>query len=71
MATLSELQARREALMEAIQSGELRVRYGDRDVTYRSLSDMRTALSLIDDEIARLSGTKVNRKVRLQRVSGW
>jgi hypothetical protein len=43
VATTEQLQARLEALEEAMDSGEMRVKYADREVTYRSLQEMRSA----------------------------
>lgn len=40
-----------EAIDSAIKSGRLRVRYGDRDVTYRSLDEMLRIRDLINHEL--------------------
>ena len=44
-------QADYDALKQAISSGHLRVRHGDRDVTYRSLNEMQRALSMMAREL--------------------
>jgi len=40
-----------EALQAAIAGGELSVRYSDRSVTYRSISEMLQILRLMRDEL--------------------
>lgn len=49
--------AQRDALAEKIASGELTVRYGDKTVTYHSLSEMRSLLSDMDSALTSSSGT--------------
>jgi chemotaxis response regulator CheB len=51
------LEARREALKKAIQSGVLRVQHGDTSTQYRSLEDMLKALAMIEAELADAAGT--------------
>lgn len=38
-------------LKKAIAQGALRVRYGDKEVEYRSLSDMKDILSMMAEEL--------------------
>ena len=58
MASLSELQARRAKLWEARADGVRSFRDSDgQEVTYRSDAELANAISAIDREIARLSGT--------------
>ncbi|RYJ63241.1 phage head-tail joining protein [Pseudomonas songnenensis] len=40
-----------DALKEAIAGGELMVRYADRHVTYRSLSEMIRTLNLMEQDL--------------------
>ncbi|MDR0542461.1 MAG: hypothetical protein LBH19_09680 [Dysgonamonadaceae bacterium] len=40
-----------EALKKAIASGSHSVSYGDKSVTYRSLEEMKSILSMIQDEL--------------------
>lgn len=44
-------QADADKLKKAIATGALRVRFADREVTYRSLDEMRTALRLVEREL--------------------
>ena len=46
-----------DLLKRAMASGRMRVRYADgREVTYRSLSDMRELLKMMTGEVAGASG---------------
>lgn len=66
MASLSQLQARREALAKAIESGALSVKHGEKTITYRTLAEMKRIRGDLDAEIAALSGAK--RKPKQHRV---
>lgn len=46
------LESRKEKLLEAMSTGALSVQHGDKRVQYRSLAEMRTALSDLNDQIA-------------------
>lgn len=50
------------ALEAAIASGTLSVRYGDRQVTYQSLSEMRRLLRQMRGEIATAAGQRARRR---------
>lgn len=62
MTTVAELQAQRVALVAARNSGALRTTFKsggtERTTEYKSNSEMAAALSALDAEIARLSGTR-------------
>lgn len=61
------------ALETAIASGTLSVRYGDRQVTYQSLSDMRRLLKQMRSEVAGAAGQRPrSRTMRMyQAGSGY
>ena len=56
--TLVDKQIWIRSLKEAIASGALRVKFADRDVTYRSLQEMREILQNLEDEVAAGGGRK-------------
>lgn len=67
-------QAQIDALKEALYSGELRVRYADKEVLYRSVAEIRLALSIAESELAGEDGVPVRRKVHVTdapRQKGW
>ena len=66
MASLAELQARREALDKAIDNGVLTVEVEGERVTYRSMAEMMTARSSLQRRItaADTSASKQTRQIR-------
>lgn len=71
MATLSELQARREALEKALASGHRRVEYDGNSVEYRSVAEIRSALSVVSNDIARLSGARRRKRIFISAARGY
>lgn len=53
-------QAQLEAIEEAIGSGELTVRYNGREITYRSMADLREAREMIKQSLAVQAQTTSN-----------
>lgn len=70
MATLAELQARREALTAARSSGVARVSYDGKSVDYRSLAEIDRAIEALDREIAAAEGRRVIRHLRVTTAKG-
>lgn len=69
--TVEQLEAQRTALVKAMRSGALKVRHGDKSVDYRSMSEMRTALEMLDEEIAEASGKKKKRITYVSASRGY
>lgn len=63
--------AERDALKKAIAQGAQRVRFGDRDVEYRSLEEMRQTLALIDAELNAAAGVRRVRQIRFYSGGGF
>lgn len=63
-------QAQLTALKNAYASGQTKVRYGDKEVSYRSLEEMERAINTIQRELANESGTRKSRQVRLRSRRG-
>lgn len=70
MATLAELQARREALTAARSSGVSRVSYDGKAVDYRSVAEIDRAIEALDREIAAAEGRRVIRHLRVTTDKG-
>ena len=70
MATLAELQARREALTAARSSGVARVSYDGKTVDYRSVAEIDRAIEALDREIAAAEGRRVIRHLRVTTGKG-
>lgn len=65
MATLQQLISRRESLQAAIASGAQTVQHADTSVTYRSVDDLRKALSQVEGEIETLTNSGIVRSYKL------
>lgn len=59
-----------DALDRAIAMGTLRVKSGDRDVTYRSMEELRQAREHVAAQLDTANGVKRFRVVRVQPGSG-
>jgi len=70
MATLADLQTRRETLAASRASGVARVSYDGKTVEYRSLAEIDRAIDVLDREIAALEGRRVIRQVRVTTSKG-
>lgn len=72
MATLAELETRRDALQKALDSGVLSLREGDKLVTYRNTLDMRGALADLERRITAANGDVETRGVYIRPATkGW
>ncbi|WP_208435049.1 phage head-tail joining protein [Bartonella phoceensis] len=58
---LESLKRRREQIEEALYSGAQSVRHGDKQVSNRSVEELRRALEMINTQIADLEGRKSSR----------
>ena len=59
-----------DALKAAIAQGALRVRFGEREVTYRSLAEMKEILGMMESEVAGSDGRARTRQIRFQTSKG-
>ena len=70
MATIAELQARKDALTGARSSGVARVSYDGKTVEYRSIAEIDRAIEALDREIATAEGRRVIRHLRVTTDKG-
>ena len=70
MATIAELNTRREALAASRSSGVARVSYDGKTVEYRSLVEIERAIEQLDREIATVEGRQIVRHVRVTTSKG-
>ena len=65
MATIAELQIRRDHLLERLESLQKRVTHGDKSVEF-DLTQAKTALDLLEREMSRASdGRRIIRHLRV------
>lgn len=65
MATLAELQLRRDRLLERLESLQRRVQHGDKVLEF-DLTQAKTALELLEREITRADDRRMARHLRVQ-----
>ncbi|UNF47307.1 phage head-tail joining protein [Bartonella krasnovii] len=61
LSRLESLKRRREQIEEALYSGAQSVRHGDKQVSNRSVEELRRALEMLNTQIADLEGRKGSR----------
>ena len=57
--------AQRDALRQAIASGVLRISYEGKSVEYRSMAELKAALSEVEAGLAKDSGKAQTRRIRI------
>lgn len=60
-----------DALKAAIAQGALKVRFADRDVTYRSLKEMRETLAMMEEEVNADSTKRKAKAIRFKTDKGF
>ncbi len=55
----------RDALRKAIASGVLRLSYDGKNIEYRSMADLKSALNEVESALARESGKPQTRRVKI------
>jgi hypothetical protein len=60
-----------EALKSARRTGALRVRFADREVTYRSDTELKAQIAALESELAAAEGTPRPRNVVIRSTKGW
>ncbi len=59
-----------QALRDALANGVRRVRFGDREIEYRTVEELKQAIAAAEADVAKNSGTPVIRQIRLQTQKG-
>jgi hypothetical protein len=60
-----------QALRDALANGVRRVRFGDREVEYRSVEELQAAINAAESDLAKQSGKPVVRQVRISTNKGF
>lgn len=68
--TLVTVQAELDDIKSAIATGALRVRFSDRDITFRTLAEMERVASALESELAVLGGAARTRSIQIIGVKG-
>lgn len=64
-ATLAQLQARLDSLKTALATGVTSIAHGENRVEFRSLSEMRSAISDVEQDMALLGGQQPLRSLKI------
>jgi hypothetical protein len=60
-----------QALRDALANGVSRVRFGDREIEYRSVDELKQAIAAAEADVAKSSGTPVIRRIRVETQKGF
>ena len=60
-----------QALKDALANGARRVRFGDREIEYRSVDELKAAIAAAEAELAKTSGTPTARQIRISTTKGF
>ena len=60
-----------QALRNALANGVRRVRFGDREIEYRSIEELKSAIAAAEAEIAQASTTPPTRHIRVYTGKGF
>ncbi len=59
-----------QALRDALANGVRRVRFGDREIEYRTVDELQAAIRAAEVELARESGGPIVRQIRISTNKG-
>lgn len=60
-----------QALRDALANGVRRVRFGDREIEYRTVDELKQAISVAEADVAKNSGVPVTRQIRVSTEKGF
>ena len=60
-----------QALRDALANGVRRVRFGDREIEYRTVEELKAAIATAETELAKTSGTPTTRQIRVSTEKGF
>ena len=60
-----------QALRDALANGVRRVRFGDREIEYRTIDELKQAIAAAEADVAKNSGTPMIRQIRVSTEKGF
>jgi hypothetical protein len=60
-----------QALRDALANGVRRVRFGDREIEYRTIDELKAAILAAETELAKDSGKPIVRQIRVSTNKGF
>ncbi len=60
-----------QALRDALANGVRRVRFGDREIEYRTIDELKAAIAAAEADVSKSSGAPVTRQIRVSTEKGF
>ena len=60
-----------QALRDALANGVRRVRFGDREIEYRTIDELKLAITTAEADVAKKSGVPITRQIRVATEKGF
>ncbi len=60
-----------QALRDALANGVRRVKFGDREIEYRTIDELKQAIATAEADVAKDSGTPMIRQIRVSTEKGF
>ncbi len=60
-----------QALRDALANGARRVRFGDREIEYRTVDELQAAINAAESDIARQGGKPITRQILTSTKKGF
>jgi len=60
-----------QTLRDALATGVRRVRFGDREIEYRTVDELKQAIAVAEADVAKSSGAGPVRQLRVQTEKGF
>jgi hypothetical protein len=60
-----------QALRDALANGVRRVKFGDREIEYRTIDELKQAIAAAEADVARNSGVPMIRQIRISTEKGF
>ena len=60
-----------QTLRDALANGVRRVRFGDREIEYRTVDELKQAIAAAESDVTQNSGTAPVRQIRVQTEKGF
>jgi len=60
-----------QTLRDALANGVRRVRFGDREIEYRTIDELKQAIAAAEADVAKNSGMPITRQIRVSTEKGF
>jgi hypothetical protein len=60
-----------QTLRDALANGVRRVKFGDREIEYRAIDELKQAIAAAEADVAKNSGVPITRQIRVSTEKGF